>query len=126
MQTDFKIKNKASGVEEAVLAISFAPAFIVAATATQSVRFEKNEGELSNDFFEIEEGEVVVVETAVEEEAAIEEEVADVVVDPAAGTVTGVDVATEGGDTTVTETVGEVPAAPVTETTETTEPVTTQ
>jgi hypothetical protein len=123
MQTEYTLVNKINGAVEAVIGMTFAANFIIVNTATQSVRLEKTEDGLFNENFEVVEG---VVEATEVEEVAIEEEAADVIVDPAAGTVTGVDVATEGGDTTVTETVGEVPAAPVTETTETTEPAKTE
>ncbi len=136
MQTEFKITNKATGVEEDVLSLTFNAGFVIAATRTQSVRFEKLEGGLMNENFVLDEGTAVtleseivaeeiasmgeaVVETPAPEptpepvaDTAVVDETADVVVD--VDTTVGVDLAT-GTDATV-ETVVEPtePVAPVT------------
>lgn len=124
MQTEYTLVNKINGAVENVLGTTFAATFVIVNTATQSVRLEKTDDGLFNENFEVVEGRVEV------EEVAIEDEVADTVIDTNENAVSndatiGVDHAT-GQDTTVTETVGETPAAPVTETTVATEPVTTE
>ncbi len=57
MISKFSLKDS-SGYDEDVLSLNFAPAFVVAVTATKSVRFERDGDNLTNDAgFELVEGE---------------------------------------------------------------------
>lgn len=57
MISKFSLKDS-SGYDEDVLSLNFAPAFVVAVTATKSVRFERDGDALTNDAgFELVEGE---------------------------------------------------------------------
>lgn len=127
MQSDQPTIINATGVAMPVTNVVFHENFIIAYTDTISVRFEKVGDKFENGDFKITgdlSGFMPVVTAEAEEaapaptpeptpEPAIEDETADVVVD--ADATVGVDLAAEGGDTTV-ETVVEPtePAAPVT------------
>lgn len=146
MQSDQPTIINKAGVAQPITSVIFNENFIIVHTTAIGVRFEKVGDNFENGDFRIS-GDLSVFMPA--PEVAIEDETADVTIDtaatpvvtpesiataeatveaatPAEGAVIGVDPAAEGGDTTVTETVGEVPAAPVTETTEVTQPVTTE
>lgn len=105
----------AAGVEMPVTNVVFHENYVIAYTDAISVRFEKVGDELQNGDFKIT-GDLSIFLPA--PEVAIEDETADVTIDTkdevavANDATIGVDPATEGGDTTVTETVENDAATP--------------